>query len=101
LIAAQLRSIVPAQADTPVPALDPWLSQHGNVAKALVWDFGRGGQPYAAWPEPFKARLRAAFALAWNDKPSGLVDPPPMRRFTRIRIFPRRSCVPAMPLRFM
>jgi hypothetical protein len=77
LLASQLRPIAPAQADTPVAPLDPWLSAHGNVGRALVWDFGKGGQPYATWPEPAKARLRAAFALAWNGKPSGLVDPPP------------------------
>src|SRR5260370_11485134 len=77
LLASRLRPLAPAQADTPVAPLDPWLSAHGNVAKALVWDFSNGGQPYASWPEPATARLRAAFALAWNGKPSGLVDPPP------------------------
>ena len=78
LLASRLRPIVPARADTPVPALDRLgMSAHGDVAKALVWDFGRGGQAYAIWPEPYKARLRAAFALAWDGKASGLVDPPP------------------------
>jgi hypothetical protein len=76
LLAAQLNPIVPARAATPASALDPWLNAHGNVAKALVWDFGKGGQPYATWPAPAKARLHTAFELAVDGKPSGLVDPP-------------------------
>jgi hypothetical protein len=88
LLASQLRPIAPAQADTPVAPLDPWLNAHGNVGRALVWDFGKGRQPYATWPEPAKARLRAAFALAWNGKPSGLVDPPPNVRAYKDKDFP-------------
>jgi hypothetical protein len=69
--------LAPARAATPPPSVDDWLRTHSNVAKAVVWDFGKGGVPYAAWPEPFKARLRAAYARAWNGEPSGLADPPP------------------------
>jgi hypothetical protein len=88
LLASQLRPIALAQADTPVAPLDPWLNAHGNVGRALVWDFGKGGQPYASWPEPAKARLRVAFALAWNGKPNGLVDPPPDVRVYKDMDFP-------------
>ena len=66
----------PAGAATP-PVLDDWLRAYPNVAKAVVWDFGKGLQPYAAWAEPAKARLRAAYLRAFNNQPSGLADPPP------------------------
>src|SRR5882757_6888783 len=61
--------IAPACAANPPPSIDDWLRLYPNVAKAIVWDFGKGGQPYAAWPEPFKARLRAAYAHAWHGEP--------------------------------
>jgi hypothetical protein len=77
LLGAGSSFLAPARAAAPPPSIDDWLRTHPNIAKAVVWDFGKGGVPYAAWPEPFKARLRAAFARAWSSEPSGLVDPPP------------------------
>jgi hypothetical protein len=77
MLASGPRFVAPARAAAPPPSIDDWLRMHSSVAKAVVWDFGKGGLPYAAWPEPFKARLRAAFARAWSGEPSGLVDPPP------------------------
>jgi hypothetical protein len=77
ILASGLYPGAPARAAAPPPSIDDWLRTHSNIAKAVVWDFGKGGQPYAAWPEPFKARLRAAYARAWSGEPSGLVDPPP------------------------
>jgi hypothetical protein len=59
------------------PSLDEWVRVRPNIAQAITWDFGKGPQPYASWPDPFKARLRSAYARAWNNEPSGLVDPPP------------------------
>jgi hypothetical protein len=77
MLAAGPRFVAPARAAAPPSSIDDWLRMHSSIAKAVVWDFGKGGLPYAAWPEPFKARLRAAFARAWSGEPSGLVDPPP------------------------
>jgi hypothetical protein len=69
--------LAPAGAAAPPPSIDDWLRAHSNIARAVVWDFGKGGVPYAGWPEPFKARLRAAYARAWNGEPSGIIDPSP------------------------
>src|SRR5207237_6859434 len=66
----------PVGAATPA-VLDDWLHAYPNIAKTVVWDFGKGLQPYAAWAEPAKAQLRAAYLRAWNNEPSKLVDPPP------------------------
>jgi hypothetical protein len=77
LLAFGAGALVRARAAASPPSLDEWLGRHSGVAKAVIWDFGKGALPYAAWPESSKAQLRTAYARAWNGEPSGLSDPPP------------------------
>jgi hypothetical protein len=80
-----------AHGATPPPGLDEWLRAFPRIANAVVWDFGKGLQPWPAWPEPFKAKLRQAYARAWNNEPSGLVDPPPNQTATKDEASPATS----------
>jgi hypothetical protein len=38
----------PVAAATAPPSLDEWVRVRPKIANAIVWDFGKGLQPYAA-----------------------------------------------------
>ena len=63
-------------ATSPAPALEPWLAKNPQIGNAILWDTGSGVLSYKSWPADLKARLGADFEAAWNERPSGLPDPP-------------------------
>jgi hypothetical protein len=76
LMAAAGTSTRAFAADTPPPNVDQWLAQNTRIANAIIWD-GGAIMPYRSWPSNLKAALKAAFELAWHNRPSGLLDPAP------------------------